>query len=58
MAVTWNTGNSIESKPKKTRQGKGQHSKYSATSRNKARKMYRGQGKYNCRRKKEREYTR
>ena len=45
MAVTWNTGNSIESKPKKTRQGKGQHSKYSATSRNKARKMYRGQGK-------------
>ena len=45
MAVTWNTGNSIESKPKKTRQGKGKHSKYSATSRNKARKMYRGQGK-------------
>ena len=45
MAVTWNTGNSIESKPKKTRQGKGQQSKYSATSRNKARKMYRGQGK-------------
>ena len=45
MAVTWNTGNSIESKPKKTREGKGQHSKYSATSRNKARKMYRGQGK-------------
>ena len=45
MAVTWNTGISIESKPKKTRQGKGQHSKYSATSRNKARKMYRGQGK-------------
>jgi len=45
MAVTWNTGNSIESKPKKTRQGKGQHTKYSATSRNKARKMYRGQGK-------------
>ena len=33
MAVTWNTGNSIESKPKKTRQGKGQHSIYSATSR-------------------------
>ena len=45
MAVTWNTGNSIESKPKKTRQGKEQHSKYSATSRNKARKIYRGQGK-------------
>ena len=45
MAVTWNTGNSIESKPKKTRQGKGQHTIYSATSRNKARKKYRGQGK-------------
>jgi len=45
MAMTWNTGNSIESKPKKTRQGKGSHSKYSATSRNKARKKYRGQGK-------------
>ena len=45
MAVTWNTGNSIESKPKKTRQGMGQHTKYSATARNKARKKYRGQGK-------------
>ena len=45
MAVTWNTGNSIESKPKKTRQGKGQHSKYSATARNAKRKRYRGQGK-------------
>ena len=30
---------------KKTRQGAGQHSKYSATSRNKAKKRYRGQGK-------------
>ena len=38
-------GNSIESKPKKTRQGTGQHSKYSATSRNGAKKRYRGQGK-------------
>jgi hypothetical protein len=36
---------SIESKPKKTRQGTGQHTKYSATSRNKAKKRYRGQGK-------------
>lgn len=35
----------IESKPKSTRQGAGQHTKYSATSRNKARKPYRGQGK-------------
>jgi hypothetical protein len=35
----------IESKPKKTRQGCGQHTKYSASSRNAARKRYRGQGK-------------
>ena len=35
----------IESKPKKSRQGLGKHSKYSATSRNSARKRYRGQGK-------------
>jgi len=35
----------IESKPKNTRQGMGKHTKYAATSRNKARKKYRGQGK-------------
>jgi len=35
----------IESKPKKTRQGNGQHTKYAATSRNGAGKRYRGQGK-------------
>lgn len=35
----------IESKPKKTRQGLGKHTKYSGTSSNKARKRYRGQGK-------------
>jgi len=35
----------IESQPKKTRQGSGQHTKYAASSRNKARKRYRGQGK-------------
>ena len=35
----------IESKPKKTRQGSGKHSKYSATSRNRAKKRYRGQGR-------------
>ena len=35
----------IESVPKKTRQGAGQHTKYAASSRNKARKRYRGQGK-------------
>ena len=34
-----------ETKPKKTRQGRGKHSKYSATSRNSARKRYRGQGR-------------
>lgn len=31
--------------PKKTRQGMGAGTKYAATSRNKARKPYRGQGK-------------
>ena len=35
----------IEPHPKKTRQGYGKHSKYSATSRNKAKKRYRGQGR-------------
>jgi hypothetical protein len=35
---------SIGSSPKKTRQGCGAHTKYAASSRNKARKRYRGQG--------------
>ncbi|WLW37025.1 hypothetical protein [Synechococcus phage S-MS29] len=35
----------IESTPKKTRQGCGQHTKYAASSRNAKRKRYRGQGK-------------
>ena len=35
----------IESKPKKTRQGRSQHTKLAATSRNSAKKRYRGQGK-------------
>ena len=35
----------IEAHPKKTRQGHGKHTKYAATSRNKAKKCYRGQGK-------------
>ena len=35
----------VESIPKKSRQGQGKHSKYSATSRNSARKRRRGQGK-------------
>lgn len=34
----------IESKPKKTRQGLGKHTKYAASSRNGAKKRYRGQG--------------
>jgi len=46
MAMRFSIGDSlIESRPKKTRQGKGKHSKYSATSRNGAKKRYRGQGK-------------
>ncbi len=32
-------------KPKLTRQGASKNTKYAATSRNKAKKMYRGQGK-------------
>ncbi len=35
----------VDSIPKKTRQGSGKHTKYSATSRNLSRKKYRGQGK-------------
>jgi len=35
----------IEAKPKKTRQGSGQHTKYAASSRNGKKKMYRGQGR-------------
>jgi hypothetical protein len=38
-------GESIQTHPKKTRQGTGKHSKYAATSRNSARKRPRGQGK-------------
>jgi hypothetical protein len=35
----------IASVPKNTRQGEGKNTKYSATSRNSARKRYRGQGR-------------
>ena len=38
-------GSYVEEIPKKTRQGRGKHSKYSATSRNGAKKRYRGQGR-------------
>jgi len=40
-----NGGNYIPAKPKKTRQGNGKHTKYAASSRNGAKKRYRGQGK-------------
>jgi len=40
------TGQSfVEAIPKKSRQGQGKHSKFSATSRNSARKRNRGQGR-------------
>ena len=39
------TNGGVDSKPKKTSQGKGKHTKYSATSRNLSRKKYRGQGR-------------
>ncbi len=49
MAVKSKTGawgsEEILSTPKKSRQGNGKHTKLSATSRNSARKKYRGQGK-------------
>tara|TARA_B100001057_G_scaffold121804_1_gene120632 strand:- start:2946 stop:3092 length:147 start_codon:yes stop_codon:yes gene_type:complete len=41
----YGTADTIEATPKKSRQGTGSHTKYSATSRNKAKKRSRGQGK-------------
>jgi hypothetical protein len=38
-------GSYVPGKPKLTRQGKGANTKYAATSRNMARKKYRGQGR-------------
>jgi hypothetical protein len=35
----------IEATPKKTRQGQGKNTKYTASSRNSAKKPYRGQGR-------------
>ena len=40
----WGT-EQIEPTPKKTRQGRGKHTKYAASSRNKAKKRTRGQGR-------------
>jgi len=46
MAIRWtNNEDFIEIIPKKTRQGNGKHTKYAASSRNKKKKLYRGQGK-------------
>jgi len=46
MASKRSIGNAnIESHPKKTRQGQGKHTKCAATSRNNAKKRYRGQGR-------------
>ena len=38
-------GEIVEATPKKTRQGRGKHTKYAASSRNKAKKRTRGQGR-------------
>ena len=38
-------GEIVEAVPKKTPQGRGKHTKYAASSRNKAKKRTRGQGK-------------
>ena len=46
MATRFNNGiPTVETKPKKSRQGRGQHTKYNATSSNKRKKRYRGQGR-------------
>ena len=46
MAVRYNPGiPTIETRPKKTRQGKSVNTKLSASSRNKKKKKYRGQGR-------------
>tara|TARA_B100001094_G_scaffold32220_1_gene26732 strand:+ start:3992 stop:4144 length:153 start_codon:yes stop_codon:yes gene_type:complete len=41
----WGSSDYILPVPKKTRQGQGKFTKLSATSRNKKKKAYRGQGK-------------
>ena len=41
----WGSTDYVEANPKKTRQGRGKHTKYAASSRNSAKKRYRGQGK-------------
>ena len=41
----WGASEYVETTPKKTRQGRGKHTKFAASSRNGAKKKYRGQGK-------------
>ena len=41
----WGSSQFVETIPKKTRQGTGKHTKYAASSRNEAKKKYRGQGR-------------
>tara|TARA_B100001175_G_scaffold195505_1_gene165902 strand:- start:235 stop:375 length:141 start_codon:yes stop_codon:yes gene_type:complete len=43
--AAFNPDTFIQATPKKTRQGTGKHTKYASTSRNSARKRYRGQGR-------------
>ena len=40
----WGSSQYVETIPKKTRQGRSEHTKLAATSRNKPKKKYRGQG--------------
>ncbi len=45
-AVSWNKNDGyVEAKPKKTRQGRSALTKYASSSRNSAKKKYRGQGR-------------
>ena len=45
MALYSSTNNIVTAQPKKTRQGKSQNTKLSATARNGRKKKYRGQGR-------------
>ncbi len=45
MAAKGKNGTYVPGSPKSTRQGDGKNTKYAASSRNSARKKYRGQGK-------------
>ncbi len=45
MALYNSSNDHVAARPKKTRQGNSQNTKLSATSRNNAKKRYRGQGR-------------